>query len=528
MDHLWRAISAGTWQSLFATWIKSRRVARKKGLKQFKLPTGSAALLLMSGGRGLTALAGLATLWASTLVMQPQEFGAISQVTSISALIYASILSPVAIFILRHQHEWDNGRELPDALDKLGRITVAVAALGGLSLLAIQIVSGRNLVDGVPAMALVALVAAYVALFPRVNVGASGLLLFGHRKAYVLLCCLGAWGGLGGAVLGHTIIGGPAGWMFGQFAALALGLYAFGSLRREAAARPVVANLPPHAGLTLRTLVRFGWPQTVIFLLSWLQTQSYRFILEGVADLSAVGVFASGYSLATTAMQTFEQLFNDLYMPKLQAQLKSKVGGAACEVWSVYARSWIPAMVTFGAYLTVAAPSLVVLAFGKRFQGAAAVVVLLAVTETLRACSASLVSQLGAAKTDLRVGLVPNAVGAVLAVVLIPPLARLSPLLGMAGALLLSYLGAQVAAVVMTLRTPGVRWPFRPTLVALVFNLPVIVGGGAIIFRPVLTIGVALAALFGGGLYMVAVQWWFARDWLRTLDSAAPRTELGR
>ncbi|OQW30828.1 MAG: hypothetical protein A4E19_08750 [Nitrospira sp. SG-bin1] len=471
--------------------------------------------MVLSLGRGLQVLAGLIAIKTATTVLSPGEVGSMNQLMSLAILGTSALLMPMTAYIGRGCLEWMDAGILSRRLISYLFVIVSVALACGSAVWAIQaqfaVVSGMA-----PAWA-AGLVVLYTIGFALHTMGSSGLNLIGHRFLYILFMNVAAWGGLLLALWWSKQEASPEIWLFGIFCGFLLSSLSYVILDRYARAIVSIgASHPPEVlPFDWRTVVLFVGPQAMAFLFFWIQTQSYRFVLSWVADITTVGLFAAGYMICSVPMQTFESLFNEFYSPTLFRALKGQDREGMARAWNDYAAAYIPAVMLFGAFLIGNATFMVKLLLGEQFQAIASILIWPALTETFRAISSTL-HHLGLAKVDMTVNVLPVVLGALVAPALVYLLASYEPLLGTALALLAAAVVVFAAVIPISCRALPVAWPVRRMLYAAALAVPLCLLGRAMgIGFGELSDGKAMAALAISGLAMVLLQYAMAREWIR-------------
>jgi hypothetical protein len=117
-------------------------------------------------------------------------------------------------------------------------------------------------------------------------------------------------------------------------------------------------------------------------------------------------------------------------------------------------------------------------------------------------------------KVNMKLTVMPVVVGAVLSPVLVYACGAASPLWGTALGLLLAYLAVFLVVIPVTRAALPVRWPIRRMLTAAVIGAPMIALGHGLPRMIEATLGLSLAALAVGALYMVGGQYLLSRPWL--------------
>lgn len=480
-------------------------------------------LLMLSLGRGLQVLAGLVTIKIATTLLSPSDVGSMNQLMSLAVLGTSAVLIPMAAYIGRGCLEWMDTGTLSRRLGSYVLVVLAVAPALGLVAWVIQ--SQLILVEGVGAAWVGGLVALYTVGFSLHTMGTSGLNLIGHRFLYVLFGNIAVWGGLILALWYSDGAVSPEMWLLGIFCGFLLSSLSYALLNRyaRAGAPAISSDAPGMLPFDWRTVFMFVWPQAMVFVLWWVQSQSYRFVLSWVADIATVGLFAAGYMICSVPMQTFESLFNEFYGPTLYRALKGQGREGMAQAWNAYAAAYIPAVILFGAFLVGNATFMVKLLLGEQFQAVTAILIWPALTETFRAISSTL-HQLGLAKIDMTINVLPVMAGALVAPTLVYVLAPYEPLLGTALALLAAGVAVFAVVIPISCRALPVAWPIRRIMYALVLGVPLCLVGRLMgVGLGELSESKAVIALVISGLVMVALQYIMAKAWLREMRLAVGR-----
>jgi len=472
-------------------------------------------IIILGLGRALQVLAGLVTIKTATTVLSPGEVGSMNQLMSLAILGTSALLMPMTAYIGRGCLEWMDAGVLSQRLGSYLLIILAVALACGSVVWAIQ--TQLMVVSGMAPVWVAGLVVLYTVGFALHTMGSSGLNLIGHRFLYILFMNIAAWGGLLLAIWWSKQDASPEIWLLGIFCGFLLSSLSYVLLDRyvREAVSVSASQLPDVLPFDWQTISMFVGPQAIAFLFFWIQTQSYRFVLSWVADITTVGLFAAGYMICSVPMQTFENLFNEFYSPTLFRALKGQDREGIAQAWNDYAAAYIPAVILFGAFLVGNAAFMVKLLLGEQFQTIASILVWPALTETFRAISSTL-HQLGLAKVDMTVNVVPVVLGALVAPTLVYLLAPSEPLLGTALALLAAAAIAFAAVIPISRRALPVVWPVRRILYAVALAVPLCFLGRAMgVGFGDLSEGKAMIALVISGLAMVFLQYVMAKEWIR-------------
>lgn len=483
-------------------------------------------LIILGFGRGLQVLAGLVTIKVATTILAPSELGSVNQVMSLAVFGASVVLTPVATYIWRGFFEWLDAGTLRQRLGSYLLFVLSVSMALGLTVWAIQ--DRTSLVYGIGPVWVGLLVALYLLGFSTHTMAASGLNLLGHRLLYIVFGNIAAWSGLAFALYLSRAGPRPETWLLGIYGGFLLASLSYVLLyryvRKSTFSAPHPAGVRETISFDKWKMFMFAWPQVISNGLWWVQSQSYRFILNWVADITIVGLFAAAYMICSVPIQTFETLFNEYYSPTLYRALKAQDAAGIARAWNAYARAYIPAVILFGSFVAGNAGFLVKLLLGEQFQAVAAILIWPALTETMRASLSSL-HTLGIAKVDMTINLPSVIAGALAAPVLVLLLATRSPLLGTAIALLGAGAVALAIGIYVSYRTLPITWPMRRIAAAVALGVPLGLMGhilGAVLGE--LTESKAGLALAVSALAMLLLQYAMGKEWLREVRPAKEAT----
>jgi O-antigen/teichoic acid export membrane protein len=437
---------------------------------------GRVPLIIIVGGRIGVAIAGIVAVRVSTSLLTPDQLGSISQLNSLASLFSLLLVIPVMHFMNRGFLEWyDSGKLRPNALIYLFFLVV-VAILSFLlsGLLEWQF----NLVKGFGILAVAILISLITLLQSAYNFGVSGLNLFGQRAQFVFFGNLVAWVSIGFSVVLFKWHPNPVYWSAGQVLGFLLGCFSLFFIWKKINT-PRVFHIPdPTHALVFSAsrIFSFSWPILVTSGLWWMQSQSYRFILDRIQGLSNVGLFTVAYGLAAMPIAMYESIIGQYLDPGFFADLKNKNTEGQVKAWNNYARLYLPGLVLTGIYVAAATPFLAKLILGEAFRLVAIKITLwAAVIETMRA-TGSLMFHLGIAKADNRMTILPVAAGAILAPTGVYFFGKLDPLYGTIAGLLLASIVVLTIIILFSRKVLPISWPINRVLYVMLLSIPLMAG----------------------------------------------------
>jgi hypothetical protein len=445
-----------------------------------------------------------------TSFLPPEQMAGVVQMTSIAGFFNLLLIVPVWHYVARGFNEWRQADVLRRHAILFIDFVVIVAI--GSAIVGWALDHEFGLVVGIGEGWVAGLIGLYVVSSAISTLGTSGANLLGDRIQFAMFSNVPIWGGLVLSVIAYRFRPVPASWALGQVGGLAIGCVSYVTLRKKFGPSEVSSPMlsPPSVRpFTVRTVAWFAWPTVVTAGLWWVQSQSYRFVLDRVGGLASVGLFAIGYGLAASPIALYEGVFGQYYEPIFYRALHGKGAGGQAEAWNNYAAGYLPGLVTVAIFIAASGTFMARLLVGERFRDAAAVLVVWgAVVEGMRAAG-GMVYNLGMAKVDTRLTIAPVAIGAVVAPIGVFYFAKVDPLQGTAAALALAGIASLLLGVRATRTALPIRWPVVAMLRAAAASAPLAIG--FVVLRWVDPVPSAMVAFLGlaiGGLYLLAIQLW--------------------
>ncbi len=476
-------------------------------------PQGDFAVIF--AGRVLQALYALALVRCTTAILGATEIGRRNLILSTTSWFALLLISPAGNYMARQAVEWDLEGRLLRSLTRFAAFLVLVATTAAVVLTIVQATMGIG--TPIDLRWLIWLVTGSLVV-ETLNGTFNGLLnTLGFRTWYVLLINLTTWLGLGLSIAFTRWINTTAEhWMNGLLIAQCLVVLLSGWLIVRVARRPsqAVATGSSTPGFEPSSVIGFSWPLVVSTGFYWAQTNGYRFVLANLTDVRTIGLFTTGLSIALSPMAMFDTLFTEYYRPIFYRDIAYSDARQKAEAWNRYARAYFPAVVLASAFMATSGPLLARFLVSAEFQG----VSWLAFWGTL--VQAALMfyatySALAFASLHTRVLILPNVLGAAVAIVGTVVSAPLHPLLGPAISLVLAMSATMVDTARRLRRSFALRLPWGRLAQAGLLSLP-LVGGLLWAQRvwPTPSTLQAAVSLAGGGLYMAAAQLILARQWM--------------
>jgi O-antigen/teichoic acid export membrane protein len=290
--------------------------------------------------------AAFATIKISTTLLSPAEVGSVNQLNSSAMLLATVLLLPVIAYFTRGVGGWI----LANLFEAHARTMLRFIALSALALSAAGVVLqwGWGFIQDVSIAWVGMLLLAYLIGFPGHNLLINFTAVLGQRQQTAIFSNVAAWLGLAAAMVLYFQFKTAEAWFLGicvgfMATALVCGIY-LGKMGRSATGLKLTGSTLPFDTISV---LRFIWPQVVVGVLWWVQSQSYRFQLAEISSLATVGLFFAGYALCSVPMQAFEGAVNEYYLPMLYAKTDVASSRPArrswwCWRWAASSRQWGP------------------------------------------------------------------------------------------------------------------------------------------------------------------------------------------
>ena len=266
----------------------------------------------------------------------------------------------------------------------------------------------------------------------------------------------------------------------------------------------------------INRLFYFAWPIAIAVILGWIQSQAYRYQINASLGLSQLGFFVSGFGISSGLIAGFDSMVTTYFGPIFYRRLSGNADNHShSEAWQDYGSAVIPSLVLTGFFIIAVAPELVKLLLGPEFQESGKYVVWGALAEVAR--TATGVYALGAhARMNTRLLIIPNLIGAFIALILVQLFAPIYGLDGVGAALFLSSLSALCASILVNKRHIKVRISYASLIKSLMIG-SVFLGIGLLIdFTNILQNEIIISiitVIFFGALFLFA-QYYLLKNFL--------------
>lgn len=404
----------------------------------------------------------------ATTLLSPEEMGKVSLALTSIAFFALFLINPVGMFINRRLHAWQANGVARHYLTRYVGYLLLVALIAAIGLPFLYMSGVVNF--GISIGWLILLVCGSL-LFNTINQTAiPSLNMLGNSGSFVLLSVATIAASFTCAViLVQTVQPSAQYWLLGlllgQTLLAAIGTKVLFSKLHEHT--PIQVS-PVICKRHLKVLFNFAWPVAIAAGLGWVQTQGYRYLMEGQLGLAQLGLFVAGYGISAGLIAGFESVLTTYFQPRLYRDVNIDHPVRQAQAWQRYAAAVTPSLLLTVALIAMLAPELSRLFLGANFQSAANFVIWGALAEAARVLM-GVYSLIAHVYMRTRWLILPGLIGAVLSITLC---AQLIPSFGAAGAgigLVSSGFTVVLAMHVLLARQVGGGIPVRSALMAGLF-----------------------------------------------------------
>lgn len=282
-------------------------------------------LIILIIGRILQVLIMLVGIKISTALLSPSEMGNLYLIMSICSFFGLFFINPIGQYINRKTHEWYQNGMLAN---KLWNYNYYVLLASLLSVFVVMGLYDLGFASNVNYLLLVVFIPLFVFLNTWNQTLIPMLNMLEHRAIFTALTILTL---LVSLVLSYCSIMffGKEGvvWFMGQ--SIGLGLMAIVSLiyfiQKIGSKLSISIAYSEITRLNFKYILSFSFPLSIGVLFLWMQSQSYRLIIEKFIGVEFLGYFGVGVSIATAISSSFEAIVMQFLYPKMYKNMNDEV-----------------------------------------------------------------------------------------------------------------------------------------------------------------------------------------------------------
>jgi len=320
-------------------------------------------LLILGGGRFVTAGLGLATVRAVTTYLTPAEYGQFAILVVIQSFCGLFLINPLGMYLNRHTHEWWDDGTLLSRLKSYKWYIFSVSVIG----CAVSIgMSKTNLLPQIIATGITVVVmvnaitwnSTWVPLLNMVGLRSQSVRWALVSSVFVLIfpisICLYLPTGLG--------------WFVGQ--ALGYSLGAFLARRSFLRILSVRSSESKDVDFDWKDVSAYCLPLALGTGFMWMQQSGYRLIVEHYWGLSALGYLSVGLMLAGQIWSLVESLAQQFLYPLFYKRIANSDEPLKGEAFSDLLNVLVPIYVILAGAVFLAGPYLLKVLVSSHYAGA--------------------------------------------------------------------------------------------------------------------------------------------------------------
>ncbi len=368
-------------------------------------------------GRIAQAALALLALRIITSLLTPEEMGRWSLLLAVTSFFVLAMVNPLGMFINRRLHSWvENG--------KIDRYMIYYSIyLSGVGLFSAFLLYASNTyyvaVPGMPLFWVVALVFCAIIFATLNQTYIPSLNLLGYRGWFVVLTLGTVIISLIASVLLVTWFKPEAvlwqgGQLIGQGMLAIVGSLLFFRFTKDHKKQNSSSEELLVTSAKVFTVLAFIWPLAISVLLIWVQSQSYRFLVQDVIGLEALGLFVVGYGVSASLIGVFESVIGTYFIPTFYKRTSSEDRHEQALSWHEYASAMLASLLVTIAIIISVSDELARVLLDEKFAPAAQYIVWGALAEAARVTvgTYALVAHAG---MDTKKLIVPNVFSAIAA-----------------------------------------------------------------------------------------------------------------
>jgi len=437
-------------------------------------------------GRIAQAILALLALRIMTSLLPPEEMGRWALLLATTSFFVLGMVNPLGMFINRRLHAWvEQG--------KINRYMVYYSVyLAGAALFAALLLYISNpfyvAVPEMPLFWVISLVVCAIIFSTLNQTYIPSLNLLGYRGWFVLLTLATVVVGLVASVFLVILFEPDAGlWQAGQLTGQGLlAIIGYFLFFRFAKAHKTIQSGRKELLINpakVLTLFAFAWPLAISVLLTWVQSQSYRFLVQDVIGLQTLGLFVVGYGISASLIGLFESVISTYFIPAFYKRISSENKYKQALAWREYTSAMLASLLVSIAVIISVSDELARVLLDIKFSQAAQYIIWGALAEAARVTVATYALAAHAAM-DTKKLIIPNVIGAIAAPLLVFILAPNWSAHGVGMGLAAAGFISVIASHLLLSRTFDILIPwsklFRAGIIALACMAIVAVGHGVL------------------------------------------------
>lgn len=288
--------------------------------------------LLISTGRILQAIIAFAAIRAMTSFLSTDQVGYQYLINAIYTYFGLILINPIGLYLNRHIHGFHKNSTLKSFLKILNLyfLTIAVVSVPILYLIYQFFGVGKELVF----VQLSLLIVANIYGSTWYQTLCSSLNLLNMRTQFVMISVFSQFiGFLSSVAAVHFIEKSAFYWISGNIIGQVIGglisLYYFRKILRNESPKPLDIKI-----LFNSEVINFCYPVAITAFLMWVQTQSYRVVVESVIGADQLAFLGVGLGIAASFFALAESIMSQYLMPQFYSAISNAEKKQREDAWN--------------------------------------------------------------------------------------------------------------------------------------------------------------------------------------------------
>jgi O-antigen/teichoic acid export membrane protein len=299
-------------------------------------------------GRIAQAIIALLALRIMTTILSPEEMGKWSLLLAVSSFFVLGLVNPVGMFINRRLHSWVETGKINQYMKYYAIYLISVSVVSVLIFYVFNMFYVA--VPGVPFFWVMTLLICAISFATLNQTYTPFLNLLGHRVWFVLLTLGSVVASLLASVsLVYLIDITAEVWQLGQLIGQVLMALIGGAVFFKLAALQKRSDSTRESMAIsftkLAIVFTFCWPLAISVLLTWVQTQSYRFLVQDMIGLESLGLFVVGYGVSMSLIGVYESIISTYFIPMFYKRAASEDKSEQAKAWHAYASAMLGSLI---------------------------------------------------------------------------------------------------------------------------------------------------------------------------------------
>jgi len=338
-------------------------------------------------GRIAQAALSLLALRIVTTMLSPEEMGRWSLLLAVTSFFALGFVNPVGMFINRRLHVWVETGKINQYIKYYATYLVGISLFSAFMLYVFN--KFYVVVPGMPLLWVVSLVVCAIIFATLNQTYTPSLNMLGFRGWFVLLTLGTVITGLFMSVLLAYFMGAEAelwqaGQLFGQVLMACVGGGIFLKLARLQKKTDSSRTSMSMSFAKLAVVFTFCWPLAISVLLTWVQSQSYRFLIQDIIGLEALGLFVVGYGVSMSLIGVYESIISTYFMPMFYKRTATEEKHEQAQAWRAYASAMLSSLIVTVTVIVVVSEEFAHVLLDEKFFQASQYIVWGALTEAAR------------------------------------------------------------------------------------------------------------------------------------------------